>query len=79
MEALVRHLVTPLLSHPDDVRVRAVEGESVTILEVAVHAHDRPVLEDEGTLRAVRNIVSAAAGSKKATVELVADDEGGEE
>ena len=75
MEGLVEHLVKPLVSNPDAVSVNAIDGESVTVLELSVDAADRAIVEDEATMRAVRNVVSAAAGSKKATVELVGDGE----
>lgn len=73
MVDLVKHLVTPLVSNPDDVSVQAVEGEALTVLELSVHDDDRSLFEDDSTMRAVRNVVSAAAGSRKATVELVGD------
>lgn len=79
MEDLVRHLVTPLVANPDDVAVSTVDGDSVTIVELSVHADDRKIFEDDGNLRAVRNVLSAAAGSKKATVELVSDGADSEE
>ena len=79
MVDLVKHLVTPLVSNPDDVSVQAVEGEALTILELSVHDDDRSLFEDDSNMRAVRNVVSAAAGSRKATVELVGDAEASEE
>lgn len=79
MEDLVRHLVAPLVAHPDDVSLNTVEGDSVTIVELSVHDDDRKVFDDDGTLRAVRNVLSAAAGSQKATVELVSDGDSEEE
>jgi predicted RNA-binding protein YlqC (UPF0109 family) len=73
MIELAEHLIKPIVSHPDDVTVQMVEGEAVTILEVVVHPDDRAVFDaDDGrTLRAIRNIVSAAAGRRKATVDIV--------
>jgi predicted RNA-binding protein YlqC (UPF0109 family) len=75
MEALVRHLVEPIVSNPDDVSIQTVEGEAVVLLELVVHPDDRDRVEgDKGrTLRAIRNVLSAAAGSRKATVDLVAE------
>lgn len=72
-ESLVRHLVESIVSHPNDVSVQAVEGEAVVVLELVVHPDDRAVVEgDRGrTLRAIRNLLSAAAGSRKATLDLV--------
>lgn len=73
MEALTLHLVRPLVAHPDDVRVQAFEGDAVTILETIVHPDDRVIFEDDGgrTLRSICTVISAAAGRRKATVELV--------
>jgi|JI61114BRNA_FD_contig_31_5944821_length_1191_multi_6_in_0_out_0_3 predicted RNA-binding protein YlqC (UPF0109 family) len=73
MIELVEHLLKPIVSHPDAVSVQVVEGDAVTILEIVVHPDDRPIFDaDDGrTLRAVRNIVSAAAGRRKATVDIV--------
>lgn len=73
MEALVRHLVEPIVKYPDAVRLQTVEGEAVVMLELVVHPDDRERVEGEKgrTLRAIRNILSAAAGSRKATLELV--------
>lgn len=81
MVDLVHHLVRPIVSDPDAVEVQEVEGDSVTIYELLVAEDDREALEADGgrTLRAVRNVVSAASGRRKATVDLVeafsADDE----
>ena len=73
MQDLVFHLVKPLVSHPDDVKVQLVEGEATVMLEMSVHADDRErVLGENGrTLRSIRNVLSAAAGRRKATLDLV--------
>ncbi|MCB9662648.1 MAG: RNA-binding protein [Alphaproteobacteria bacterium] len=73
MEALALHLIRPLVAHPDDVQIQAVEGDAVTVLEALVHADDRALFEDDGgrTLRSICTVISAAAGRRKATVELV--------
>ena len=78
MEDLVRHLVEPIVEHPDEVSVQAVEGDAVVMLELVVDPDDRDHVDgDKGrTLRAIRNILSAAAGRRKATLDLV--DEHGE-
>ena len=70
---LVKHLVLPLVDHPDDVSLQAIEGDNVTMLEMIVNEADKPAVEGEKgrTLRAVRNIVSAAAGRRKTTLDLV--------
>ena len=73
MEPLVRHLVEPIVDHPDAISIQAVEGEAVVMLELVVHPDDRAKVDgDKGrTLRAIRNILSAAAGGRKATLDLV--------
>jgi len=73
MESLVRHLVEPIVAKPDEVSIQTVDGESVVMLELVVDPDDKDRLEgDKGrTLRAIRNILSAAAGRRKATLDLV--------
>ncbi len=73
MEALALHVVRPIVSHPDEVAIQTIEADDVTILELMVHADDRDRFEEEDgrVLRAVRTILSAAAGRRKATLELV--------
>lgn len=73
MRELALHLVQPLLSKPDELEIQTVEADDVTILEAIVHDDDRALFEDDGgrTLRAIRNVISAAAGRRKATIELV--------
>jgi predicted RNA-binding protein YlqC (UPF0109 family) len=81
MEALVRHLVLPIVKHPGEVSIRVVEGEAVITLELTVHPDDREAVDGERgrTLRSIRNILSAAAGSKKATLDLMDEDGHGDE
>jgi len=76
MEALVHHLVDPLVKHADEVKIRLVEGEAAYILEMTVHDDDRAVFtENDGqVLHYIRTILSAAAGHKKATLDLLDSD-----
>lgn len=73
MEALVRHVVEPIVHHKDAVSLKTVEGEAVVMMELVVHPDDKARVDgDKGrTLRAMRNVLSAAAGSRKATLDLV--------
>jgi len=73
MEALVRHLLEPIFTHADELEIQEVDTDSVLIIEVVAHEEDAAVLTDDDgrNLRSVRSILSAAAGSRKATVELV--------
>lgn len=73
MEPLVRHLLEPIVQHPDALEIQEVDTDAVLIVEVVTHDDDRAILEDDDgrNLRSIRSILSAAAGSRKATVELV--------
>ena len=73
MQELVEHLLKAICSHPDAIRLQMVEGEAVVVLEAIVHPDDRDLLESDSgrTLRAVRTVLSAAAGRTKATLDLV--------
>jgi predicted RNA-binding protein YlqC (UPF0109 family) len=73
MLELALHLIRPIVRHPDAVAINVIEGEDATILETVVHPDDLALFhdEDDRVLRAVRTILSAAAGRKQATLELV--------
>lgn len=81
MDKLVHHLVRPIVDHPEEVSLQVVEGESVISLELSVNPDDHDTVEGERgrTLRSIRNILSAAAGSKKASLDLVEANDGGVE
>ncbi|MFZ5477276.1 MAG: KH domain-containing protein [Myxococcota bacterium] len=73
MTALVSHLVKGLVSRPDQVTVNTVEGEASVLLELTVAPEDiaRVKGPDGETLRSIRTVISAAAGDRKAILELV--------
>ena len=73
MEELLRHLVEPIVSNKDGVSIQAIEGDASILLELVVDEADRDRVkgEDGRTLRALRTVLSAAAGKRKATVDLV--------
>ena len=81
MKALVEHLVKHIVSRPEQVRVNAVEGEASLLLELSVHPADLAAVKGaEGqTIAAVRTVLSAAAGRRKAVLELVEPSAGGSE
>jgi predicted RNA-binding protein YlqC (UPF0109 family) len=70
---LVNFLVRSLVSRPDAVRVNEVQGEASILLELAVDAADLERVKgpDGETLRAIRTVLSAASGRRKAVLELV--------
>lgn len=73
MSELVRFLVAGLVSRPDAVSVHTVEHESVIEFELSVDPADidRVKGPDGETLRALRTVLSASAGQRKAVLELI--------
>ncbi len=73
MQDLVFHLVKPIVANPEEVQVQVVEAEATVMLELSVNPADRERVQGENgrTLRSIRNILSAAAGRRKATLDLV--------
>ena len=73
MSELVRFLVKHLVRYPDAVRVNEVQGEASILLELAVDAADVELVKgpDGETLRAIRTVLSAASGRRKAVLELI--------
>jgi hypothetical protein len=73
LDQLVGFLARGLVRHPDEVRVNAIQGESIVVFEVRVADDDLPRLlgPQERNLRAMRQVLSAASGRKKAVIEVV--------
>ena len=75
MKELVEYVARALVDHPDDVRVRVVEGERVRVLELKVHPDDMgQVIGKQGrTAKAIRTLLSAAATKEniRAVLEIV--------
>jgi len=62
MKELIEAIAKALVDNPDQVTVRAVEGEQVTALELRVHPSDLgKVIGKQGrTARSIRTILNAA-------------------
>lgn len=73
MSELVSFLVRNLVSCPDAVRVNEVQGEASVLLELSVDGADLERVKgpDGEILRAIRTVLSAASGRRKAVLELV--------
>jgi predicted RNA-binding protein YlqC (UPF0109 family) len=75
MKELVEAIAKALVDNPDQVSVRAVEGEQVTVLELRVHPTDLgKVIGKQGrTARSIRTILSAAGMKlrKRFTLEIL--------
>jgi hypothetical protein len=75
MRELVEAIAKALVDHPDQVQVRAVEGEQVTVLELRVHPEDLgKVIGRQGrTAKSMRTILGAAGMKlrKRLTLEIL--------
>ena len=75
MKDLVAAIARALVDHPDDVQVRAVDGEQVTVLELRVHPEDiGKVIGRQGrTAKAMRTLLGAAGmkAQKRYTLEIL--------
>ena len=75
MRELIIDIAKALVDNPDQVQVRAVEGEQVTVLELRVHPSDLgKVIGKEGrTARSIRTILNAAGMKlkKRFTLEIL--------
>ena len=75
MKELMEAIAKALVDHPDQVQVRAVEGEQVTVLELHVHPEDLgKVIGRQGrTAKSMRTILGAAGMKlkKRLTLEIL--------
>ena len=75
MKQLIEDIAKALVDIPDDVVVKVVEGEQVTVLELRVAPSDLgKVIGKQGrTARAMRTILSAASTKirKRAVLEII--------
>ncbi len=73
MEALLRQMVKGLVKSPEAVQIHAVEGEASMVYELTVAPTDlESVKGPQGdTLRALRTVLSASAGDRRAVLELI--------
>ena len=72
MKELLEVIAKALVDNPDQVQVRAIEGEHVTVLELRVHASDAgKVIGRQGrTAKAIRTILTAAGMKQRKRVAL---------
>lgn len=81
MTELVSFLVKGIVTRPDAVRVNTVDGEASVLIELAVDPADvaRVHGPDGETLRAIRTVLSASSGQRKAVLELLEPRSGADE
>ena len=75
MKELIEAIAKALVDHPDQVQVRSVDGEQVTVLELRVHPEDLgKVIGRQGrTAKSMRTILGAAGMKlkKRLTLEIL--------
>ena len=75
MKELVEAIAKALVDNPDQVQVRAIKGEQVTVFELRVHGSDLgKVIGRQGrTVRAIRTILNAVGMKlrKRFTLEIL--------
>ncbi|HXW17812.1 MAG TPA: KH domain-containing protein [Candidatus Acidoferrales bacterium] len=75
MKDLVEQIARALVDHSDEVSVRAIDGEQVTVLELKVHPEDLgKVIGRQGrTAKSIRTILGAAGMKlrKRFTLEIL--------
>ncbi|MFZ0036818.1 MAG: KH domain-containing protein [Candidatus Acidiferrales bacterium] len=75
MRDLVEQIAKALVDHSDQVSVRAIDGEQVTVLELKVHPEDLgKVIGRQGrTAKSIRTILGAAGMKlrKRFTLEIL--------
>ncbi len=75
MKELIEAIAKALVDHPEQVQVRVVEGEQVTVLELRVHPEDLgKVIGRQGrTVESMRTILAAAGMKlrKRITLEIL--------
>jgi predicted RNA-binding protein YlqC (UPF0109 family) len=75
MKELLEAIAKALVDNPDQVQVRAIEGEEVTVLELRVHPSDLgKVIGRQGRMAKSIRIILGAVGvklRKRVTVEIL--------
>ena len=72
MKELIEFIAKKLVDHPEDVEVRAIDGDEGLLLELRVNPEDMgKVIGKAGrTAKAIRTVVSSAAAKADARVNL---------
>ncbi len=77
MKELIEFIAKKLVVHPEDVRVRLIEGAECENYELHVHSDDmgRVIGKNGRTAKAIRSLLSSAASKKNVRANLQIGDE----
>ena len=72
MQALLKHMIQGLVKSPNALQINTVEGEASVLYELTVAPSDVDSVKGAGgeTLRALRTVLSASSGERRAVLEL---------
>ena len=72
MKDLVELIAKKLVAHPEDVQVRAIDGEEGQTIELRVHPEDmgRVIGKSGRTAKAIRTLLNSAASKANVRVTL---------
>ena len=70
MDDLIKHLVSPFLTHPEECSHNIIEQNASVMVELMVHDEDKENFSDEARF-SVQHILSLASGNKKPILQIV--------
>ena len=72
-QALIEHVLKPIVSHPDSLEFNVIEGNAVIVIELKVHDDDVALLTDDDSelLQSLQQLLTVSAGERKPSLELL--------
>ena len=72
-EALITHVLKPLVSHPEAMEFNVIEGTAVIVIEMRVHDEDVSVLtnDESALLGSLQHLLTVSASERKPSLELL--------
>jgi len=70
MDELIKHLVSPFLSQPEEMSLNVVEGKGSILIELKLHEDDKSSFTDDDRF-AVQHMLSLGTGRRKPLVDVV--------
>ena len=72
-QALLEHVLLPILSQPESLEFNFIEGSAVVVIELTVHDDDVALFTDDDSslLNALQQILIVSGGKRKPSLELL--------
>ena len=73
LQELIKHVLNPIVSHPEAMEFNVIEGSAVVVIELTVHNDDVELLtKDENALfQSLQHLLTVSAGERKPSLELL--------